>query len=159
MKINTLTPSEESLMQVLWLLNSAYMREVMDSHPEPKPHQNTVSTYLKILVEKKFLKTKKEGRIFRYSVAISYEDYKNFLLKNFIAQYFNDSSLDIIEALLDQNLLSVEELKSIGKLKSSKSESSEIQEYITELTQPAEKKKKKKKSKKNDRKDKKKKKK
>ena len=51
MKIHPLTHSEELLMNILWKLNSAYMKDVMDAYPEPKPHQNTISTFMKILVE------------------------------------------------------------------------------------------------------------
>ena len=54
MKIHALTHSEELLMSILWKLNSAYMKDVMEAYPEPKPHQNTVSTFMKILVEKEF---------------------------------------------------------------------------------------------------------
>ena len=81
MKINYLTAAEENLMKLFWSLNSFYLKDVMEHHPEPKPHQNTVSTYLKILVEKGYLTTEKEGRIFKYSVAVPMEDYRNFLLK------------------------------------------------------------------------------
>ena len=90
MKINTLTAAEESLMQLLWELNVFYLKDVMTQHPEPKLHQNTISTYLKILVDKAFLKTEKEGRIFKYSVAVPREKYIDFLLKNIANHYFND---------------------------------------------------------------------
>jgi BlaI family penicillinase repressor len=63
MKINHLTPSEEILMSILWKLDCAYMKDVIAHYPEPKPHQNTISTFIKILVEKEFLTTEKEGRI------------------------------------------------------------------------------------------------
>ena len=65
MKINQLTHAEELLMNILWKLNSAYMKDVMEEYPDPKPHQNTVSTFIKILVEKEFLTIEKEGRIFK----------------------------------------------------------------------------------------------
>ena len=52
MKINQLTPSEELLMQILWKIEHAYMKDVIEHYPEPKPHQNTISTFMKILVEK-----------------------------------------------------------------------------------------------------------
>lgn len=113
MKINQLTPSEEILMNILWKLDSAYMREVMEAYPEPKPHQNTISTFIKILVEKDFLKTEKEGRIFKYTVAVPFEDYRKFLLTNFIGDYFNNSSVEMIQVLLEENLLKPQDLKKI----------------------------------------------
>ncbi|TXF79553.1 BlaI/MecI/CopY family transcriptional regulator [Chryseobacterium sp.] len=111
MKIKSLTPAEEVLMNILWKLNSAYMREVMEQYPEPKPHQNTVSTFMKILVEKDFLTTEKEGRIFRYTVAVPLEDYKRFQLKIFLSTYFQNSGIELVKTLLDQKLLEPTELE------------------------------------------------
>ena len=54
MKINYLTTAEENLMNIMWRLDSAYMKEVLEQYVEPKPHQNTISTFMKILVEKDF---------------------------------------------------------------------------------------------------------
>ena len=50
-----LTKAEEQVMQVLWKLNDSFLREIVESMPAPKPHQNTVATILKILVEKEFV--------------------------------------------------------------------------------------------------------
>ncbi len=77
MKINHLTSAEENFMKLFWKMESFYLKDVMEQHPEPKPHQNTVSTYLKILVEKGYLSTVKEGRIFKYTVLVPLEEYKN----------------------------------------------------------------------------------
>lgn len=156
MKINQLTPSEELLMTILWKLNSAYMREVMEAYPEPKPHQNTISTFIKILVEKDFLKTEKEGRIFKYTVAVPFEDYRKFLLKNFLENYFENSSPQLIKTLVEENLLAPNEFQQIfGKavnVEENRSDNKEnqISYFIEELTSDKKKKKKKKKSKSSD---------
>lgn len=111
MKINHLTPAEENLMKLFWELNSFYLKDVMEKHSEPKPHQNTVSTYLKILVEKGYLSTEKEGRIFRYSVIFPFDDYKKFLLKELTHDFFNNSGKEILEFLFKENLISKNDLK------------------------------------------------
>ena len=117
MKINYLTAAEENLMKLFWSLNSFYLKDVMEHHPEPKPHQNTVSTYLKILVEKGYLTTEKEGRIFKYSVAVPMEDYRNFLLKEVAANFFDNSGKDILEFLFRENLLHKDDLREHFDLK------------------------------------------
>ncbi len=135
MKINTLTHSEELLMNILWKLNSAYMKEVMEAYPEPKPHQNTVSTFMKILVEKEFLTTEKEGRIFKYSVAVPYDDYRKFVLRNFAENYFNNSVPELVKTLLDEQLLTNNELNNIaGITRSEKKDESPISDFINEIT-------------------------
>ncbi|KQT17958.1 transcriptional regulator [Chryseobacterium sp. Leaf404] len=110
MKINHLTSAEENLMRLFWKLHSFYLKDVMEQHSDPKPHQNTVSTYLKILVEKGYLKTEKEGRIFRYSVLVPVEDYRNFLLKEISENFFDNSGKEIIAFLLRENLVVKEDL-------------------------------------------------
>lgn len=117
MKINHLTSAEENLMKLFWKLQSFYLKDVMEQHPEPKPHQNTVSTYLKILVEKGYLSTEKEGRIFKYSVIVPYEDYKKFLLKELSHNFFNNSGKEILEFLFDENLISQNDLRTYFDLK------------------------------------------
>jgi len=78
----------------------------MEQHPEPKPHQNTVSTYLKILVEKGYLSTVKEGRIFKYTILVPLIEYRKFLLKELSVYFFNDSGKEILELLLNENMVS-----------------------------------------------------
>ena len=111
MKINHLTSAEENLMKLFWDLNSFYLKDVMEKHPEPKPHQNTVSTYLKILVEKGYLSTEKEGRIFKYSVIVPFDEYKKFILRELTQNFFNNSGKEILEFLFKENLVSQNDLK------------------------------------------------
>lgn len=133
MKINQLTHAEELLMNILWKLNSAYMKEVMEEYPEPKPHQNTVSTFIKILVEKEFLTTEKEGRIFKYTVAIPFEDYKKFRLRSFVEQYFHNSGTDLVKTLLDEKLMKTSDINRLLELKTPKAENP-ISNFIEEIT-------------------------
>lgn len=111
MKINHLTSAEENLMRLFWKLQSFYLKDIMEQHPEPKPHQNTVSTYLKILVEKGYLSTEKEGRIFRYKVIVPLEDYRKFLLRELSNNFFNNSGKEILDILIKENLISQNNLK------------------------------------------------
>ncbi|MDH6253592.1 BlaI family penicillinase repressor [Chryseobacterium sp. H1D6B] len=117
MKINHLTSAEENLMKLFWKLDSFYLKDVMEKHPEPKPHQNTVSTYLKILVEKGYLSTQKEGRIFKYTVLVPLEEYKKFLLKELSQNFFSNSGKEILQFLLDEKLISQEDLTGYFNLK------------------------------------------
>ena len=49
-------------MQVLWKLGKGFLKEIIESTPEPKPHSNTIATILKILVEKGFVEYSVHGR-------------------------------------------------------------------------------------------------
>jgi len=135
MKINHLTSAEENLMKQFWKLETFYLKDVMEKHPEPKPHQNTVSTYLKILVEKGYLSTEKEGRIFKYKVLVPYEEYKKFLLKELSVNFFNNSGKEILEFLFNENIISKDDLQGYADLKPAKTKEPKL-EYANEILNP-----------------------
>lgn len=114
MKINHLTSAEENLMKLLWKLHSFYLKDIMEQHPEPKPHQNTVSTYLKILVEKGYLSTAKEGRIFRYTAIVPFEEYRKFLLQELVHSFFSNSGKEVLELLMNEHMISQDDIKELG---------------------------------------------
>ena len=149
MKISHLTPGEELLMNVLWRLESAYMREIIEQYTEPKPHPNTISTFLKILVEKEFLTTNKEGRIFKYTVAIPFEDYRKYSLNIFLDDYFNHSPADLVKLLIDERLLKAEDVQHFFEVNAKvsiikdKVEKSDLSDFIKDITAPKKNKKKK----------------
>ena len=156
MKLQTLTASEEEVMRVIWKKGSIYFRDLVSSYPEPKPHQNTISTFIKILVEKEFLTTEKEGRIFKYTVAIPFTDYKNFLLSNFIERYFENSGIELLKSLRKENWVHPLDIKEVFATETvlhshleSDEKNSEISDFVAEITADKKLKKKKNKKKKN----------
>ena len=103
--LKPLTHGEETLMQVIWKHNVEYLKDIMLIYPEPKPHQNTISTFLKNLVEKNYLKTNLEGRIYRYEISVTKSIYKKVLLKNFIENFYNGNPNELLVDLMDEGLL------------------------------------------------------
>ena len=49
-----LSNSEEQLMQHLWKLEKAFMKDLLDQYPDPKPATTTVATLLKRIIDKNF---------------------------------------------------------------------------------------------------------
>ncbi len=105
--LKTLTSGEENLMQIIWEHNTAYLKDIRQAYPDPKPHQNTISTFLKNLVEKNYLKTTLEGRIFRYETSVTLENYRKFLLKNFIQNFYKCNTNELIADLINDGLLQI----------------------------------------------------
>lgn len=112
MHIHELTAAEENLMHAIWPLEQFYLRELLEGLPEPKPHQNTVSTYLKILVEKGFLEIRKQGRVFLYIPVVSRVQYRNFLLHKLLSKYENGSAKGILTYFFEENLIKADDLRS-----------------------------------------------
>ncbi|HPH32194.1 MAG TPA: BlaI/MecI/CopY family transcriptional regulator [Chitinophagaceae bacterium] len=113
--MKALTKAEEQIMQVLWKLEQAFLREIVDEMPVPKPHQNTVATLLKILVEKEFVSVEVLGRQHRYSPLISKEDYSGKSIKQLAKNYFEGSFSNVVSYLVKENNISVDELELLLK--------------------------------------------
>ena len=139
MILQSLTPSEEEIMQLIWNKGQIYFRELMEIFPEPKPHQNTVSTFLKILVEKHYLTTEKQGRIYLYTPAISFEDYKKYVLNRFLENYFDNSGTELLKILVEQKHVTSDAVNSLFGQQTTKNstenkEENHIQDFIKEIT-------------------------
>ena len=111
--MKTLTKAEEQVMQVIWKLKEGFIRDVMDALPVPRPHQNTIATMLKILVEKEFVGIKVFGRQHQYYPLISKEAYSKATMKNLVKSYFGGSFSDAVSFMVKENNISVEDLESL----------------------------------------------
>ncbi len=111
MLAKTLTKAEEQVMQYLWELEKAFLKDVLELFPEPKPHTNTVSTILKILMEKEFVGFKVHGRQHEYFPLISKEAYSGKSMKNLVTNYFEGSYRNAVSFLIEKNEMSVEDLE------------------------------------------------
>jgi predicted transcriptional regulator len=58
-----LTKAEEQIMHMLWDMKQAYIKDLVDRFPEPKPAYTTVSTIVRILEKKVFVGYRAHGRI------------------------------------------------------------------------------------------------
>jgi len=106
-----LTKAEEQIMQLIWKLEKAFLREILDELPAPKPHSNTVATILKILVEKEFVGITVFGRTHQYYPLVSKDAYSKATMKNLVKGYFEGSFSNAVSFMVKENTLSVEELE------------------------------------------------
>ena len=116
MEVKELTKAEEQIMQVLWKLNSAFVKEVIDELPEPKPAYNTVSTIIRILETKGFVQHQAFGKSHRYAPAISKESYKSFATEKLLSNYFGSSVESMFSFFVNKNKIDVKEADEILKL-------------------------------------------
>ncbi len=110
-----LTKAEEEIMQMLWKLNKAFVKEIVDELPEPKPHYNTVSTIIKILMDKGFVGYESFGKSNRYYPVIEKEEYSKKSMKQFVKRYFEGSYTSMFSFFAKEKDISIEELESILK--------------------------------------------
>jgi predicted transcriptional regulator len=106
-----LTKAEEQVMQAVWGFEKAFLRDIVEVMPTPKPHQNTVATLLKILVEKGFVQITVFGRQHQYAPLISKEAYFKTTMKSLVKGYFGGSVLNALSFMVKENNISVQDLE------------------------------------------------
>ncbi|MBA4166372.1 MAG: BlaI/MecI/CopY family transcriptional regulator [Chitinophagaceae bacterium] len=111
----SLTKAEEQIMQVLWALDKAFLREIVEALPSPKPHQNTVATILKILGDKAFVGKEVFSRTHQYYPLVSKESYSASSIRNLVKRYFGGSFTNVISSMVKEKNLSLEELEMLLK--------------------------------------------
>ena len=110
-----LTKAEEQIMHIIWKLNKAFLKEIIDELPIPKPHSNTVATIIKILTDKAFVGIKVFGRMHQYYPLISKEAHSKSTMKTFVKSYFEGNFSQAVSFMVKENNLSIEELELLLK--------------------------------------------
>lgn len=112
-----LTPLELKVMNLIWALKKAFVKDVVNSWKEiKKPAYNTISTTIRILEEKGFIGHVAFGRTYEYYPLISKVNYQRNFLKTVVTNLFSGSTNNLISALLDNKNLTKEEIQEIEAL-------------------------------------------
>ena len=108
-----LTEREEELMEIIWNKGPMFVREIIEELPEPKPHFNTVSTFVRLLESKGFVTHTKFGSSYRYEAAVSRDDFSRSTLKDVVDRYFGSSLKASVSALFHEENMSDDELRTL----------------------------------------------
>jgi predicted transcriptional regulator len=116
MQLKELTKAEEQIMQLLWQLKEAMVKDIIALMEEPKPAYNTVSTVVRVLEGKGFIDHKSYGNSHLYYAIISEDQYKKFTFDKMMKNYFSDSYKSLVSYLVQEKNLGIEELEELTKL-------------------------------------------
>ena len=111
-----LTNSEEQVMKFLWKLEKAYLKNILDQFPSPKPASTTVSTLLKRMSEKKFVGYNQHGNNREYFPLVKKTDYFSSHLKDLIKDFFNNSTGQFASFFTTETDMSEEELNELKEI-------------------------------------------
>lgn len=114
--MDKLTNKEEEIMQVLWKLKKAFVKEVVLELPKPRPHYNTVSTVIRKMEDKGYVKHETFGNTHRYYPLISIDDYRKSYLTNATQNYFENSYKNVVSFFAKEEKISADELREIIKI-------------------------------------------
>ena len=108
-----LTNKEEEIMQILWKLKKAFVKEVMAEISEDQPHYNTLSTIIRNLEEKGFVSHNAFGNTHQYFPVVKIEEYRKRFMNTAIDTYFDSSYKNMVSFFAKEEKISAEELREI----------------------------------------------
>lgn len=110
-----LTPLELKIMNLLWSLKEAYVKDLITHWPDcPAPAYNTVSTVVRILEEKKgFVGHQAVGRSHLYHPLVSKRRYQQVALRDMLDSVFAGSLTGMVSTLLHEERVSHQEIEEL----------------------------------------------
>lgn len=111
-----LSKSEEQIMNYLWKLDTAFMKDLLKQFPEPKPAATTVATLLKRISDKGYIAHKLQGRSREYYPLISKNDYFSTHVNGLIKNFFNNSASQFASFFTQETDLSKKELEELRNI-------------------------------------------
>jgi predicted transcriptional regulator len=111
-----LSKAEKLLMEIIWKNEKVYMKDILESYPEPKPATTTIATLLKRMQDKKFIGYQLFGNSRQYYPLVKKRDYFSKHVKGIIKNYFEDSPLDFASFFTTSTNLSASELEKLREI-------------------------------------------
>ncbi|QDH80062.1 BlaI/MecI/CopY family transcriptional regulator [Echinicola soli] len=111
-----LSASEEQLMNYLWKMETAFMKDLLHAYPDPKPAPTTVATLLKRMADKKFVAYRTFGNSREYYPLIKKSTYFGHQVKGMIKNFFDNSPSQFASFFTSETDMTEEELQQLKKL-------------------------------------------
>jgi len=111
-----LTRKEEELMKILWRLEKAFVKDIVEKYPDPKPHYNTISSLVRLLQDKGVIGYTQYGNTYQYHPLISKEEYRRSFMNQIVTDYFDNSYKSAVAFFVKEKGLSDEEIEDLIKL-------------------------------------------
>lgn len=112
-----LTKTEERIMQVLWKLQKAFVKDIIEEiDEEPKPPYNTISSIVRILEKKGYVAYKAYGKTYEYFPSVTKEAYTKTTFSKILSGYFDNSPSSLLSFMVKEEKLSEQDIEEIKTL-------------------------------------------
>lgn len=112
MQLEPLTNKEEEVMQVLWNLQKAFVKEIVAALPQEN-HYNTISTIVRNLEEKKYVSYTAYGKTHQYFPLVTKEAYTKRFMNLAMKRFFNNNYKSVVSFFAKEEKISASELREI----------------------------------------------
>ena len=126
--MENLSAREEEVMQILWDLERALVRDIIQKLPNPKPPYTTVSSIVRLLEKKGFVSHKAYGNTYEYFPIVPIAEYRKRKFKGLLTQYFENSIENMVSFIVKEKKISPKELEKLTRMISKKSENTKQDE-------------------------------
>ncbi len=113
-KGQVLTPLELEVMQALWDAGASTVAEVQGRLGGGLAY-TTVQTMLNILVRKKQVRRKPQGRAFCYEAVVSRQKASGGAIADLLHRMFSGSAEDMVMAMVEARQITPEEIERLGR--------------------------------------------
>ena len=113
--MEALTKREEEIMQVFWDINKGFVKDIIAKLPGNPPY-NTISSIVRILEKKGYLKYKQYGNTYEYSAKISKKRYRKQIFKSMMSDYFDNSYKKVVSYMVKENNLDEKDIEEMMKI-------------------------------------------
>lgn len=97
----------------IWEFGPCSVKTIIDHLPEPKPHFNTVSTFVRILEQKGYVEREESNsRGFLYNAKLPKSSYRKKIVRKLVGDYFG-SSFSMVSALVSENEITPQQLREL----------------------------------------------
>jgi len=109
-----LTATELEMMNVIWLIGPCSVLQVVEQlRPARELAYTSVSTIVRILEQKGYVTSFKEGRGHLYEAAVSKEEYQRSTVQRMVTSVFDNAPALLVQRLLDTGSLTSDDLAEI----------------------------------------------
>lgn len=107
-----LTHKEEEVMRILWRLEKAFVKEIIDEMQDKAPY-NTVSSIVRKLEGMDLIGHEAFGKTYRYFPILKKEDYTKSSLNSMMNNYFGGSVEQLVSFFVKEEKVNLDELNEI----------------------------------------------
>ena len=112
-QMEKITKKEETVLNLFWQNGPMFVKDLLEFYSEPKPHINTLSTYVRSLEAKGYLTHRGFGGSFQYYPAIERQDCGLMSVENIVSRNFGSSYKSLVSCLVHDEKITVDELKEL----------------------------------------------
>lgn len=114
--MEALANTEEQVMRIIWKLEKALVRDVLNNYPEPKPPYTTLASIIKQLENKGYLNHKTYGTTHEYFPLISKKTYQHSSFNQLVKNYFEGSPKNVLSFMVKEEKLSEKDIQDLEKI-------------------------------------------